>query len=239
MAQLPTSQVTQGQIVDRALKRAGNTKIKALARARLFQILDDLALEYDWPQLIKNVAVTISTDTFSLPTDFLSTPDDDGLTLTSVNGFVVKQPVGQRDRQTFERSRIGSAVTSGTTPRLWTVDYEQGVGIVWPPPSSAVTATLRYKYRPVQVDPDANGGMDFADAFAWFPYTTYLIDALYAWALEYDENGDATTALLKAEQRLDRIRQVAIPTRAQRMDIPLDDEVFTTPYRSSHGRSEW
>src|SRR5437867_3763973 len=90
MPTLPAGRLTRKQVVDLALRRAGNTQLAAApnfdAQTWLNQILYDLAAEWSWPTLMTTTTVAITGPTFSLPADFLKAQDDAGLILTTING---------------------------------------------------------------------------------------------------------------------------------------------------------
>lgn len=236
----PAGVRTRGEIIENGLKRAGNTRIVVEARVRLNRILDDLYLEYAWPFLHIELAFGLVAASFNLPTDFLITVDDDGLSVTSINGVAVSIPVREVDRQTYQRLAQPIAAGSSTTyPLVWNVDrgVAPALARVYPTPTATIQMLLRYKFRPTEPDPTSPGAYDLTVPL--FPYDTYLEDAIYVWALEYDSSPRAEGEGAKLRLHLTNIRNIAIPLRATRTDIPLDDQLFRTPFQGPGTGTTW
>jgi len=224
---LPTGRLSRGTIISEALKKAGNTKLTAAARIKLNRILENLYLEYDWPWLTAAGAFSIGGASFALPGDFLKPADDAALYVTSVNGVAVRHEVREVDRETYER--VLTTDTTADRPTFWCVDYTNSLGLVYPTPVAPVSATLRYKTLPADVDVIQTAAYD-AD-IPTFPYHNYLIDAVYQYALEHDEDLRANEELAKLKLSLAQIRGTSNPLRSQPQTIPLEPSRFRTPPR--------
>lgn len=231
MAATPAGRLNRGTILDHALQRAGNTKLRALARVHLNRILEDLYRDHDWPFLWVSVPVQLGGTVFTLPADFLQSQEDWGLTYIRDG---VRTPIPEVDRTKFV---AGSRQTGATAvaPMIWSADRSQGWGRIWPTPETALTGSLRYKMLPPDADPTNAAAYD-ADVPA-FPWSAYLIDALYAWALDYEQDPRALAWLAPdglLDKQLARIRGTALPARSTPSTLPLDPQVF-----SSGRRPDW
>jgi hypothetical protein len=215
--------MNRGDIITQALQRVGNTtnQLRIQARIRLNRILQDLYLQWDWPFLWRTASVTIAPDgRFALPVGFLKCEDDQALTLAG-------RPLQELDHLTY--AQLARAGVVATQPRIWTIDYAEQVGHVWPSPAAGAGATLRHKILPpdVAVDPPSTYDADIPT----FPWDTYLTDAVLQWAMEYEVDPRANDQLLKNREQLGLIRGATWPERSYRPTIPLDPTVFTTPWR--------
>jgi hypothetical protein len=222
--------MNRGDIVTQALQRVGNTtvQLRAQARIRLNRILQDLYLEWDWPFLWRASTLQIPPGgSFPLPTDFVKAEDDQGLTLTAISGTTYQLPLQEVDHLTF--TQLTRPGVTATLPRVWSIDWGEGVGRVWPLPFATAGATLRYKRLPPDVPENPPAPYD-AD-IPTFPWDAYLSDALLQWAMEYEADPRANDQLLKNREKLGLIRGATWPERSYRPTVPLDPTVFSTPWR--------
>lgn len=219
MAQIPTGLLTRAQIIDHALRRAGNTKpsVRTDAITGLNQILYDLYTQFEWPFLNTTATVTLGS-TFTLPSDFLQSQDDTGLQITIINGQPVRFPMHEVDRGQLE-----AQVPTTGTPLLWHADRLAGLGRVWPTPDAqAYVAMLRYKKLPPALTSDSD--------IPVFPWHSTLIQAVYVWALEYDSDPRSVQESGRYDMMLSRLRQTSSPLRSQSAVVPLDPQVFGPVY---------
>src|SRR5205814_8412844 len=108
-----------------------------------------------------------------------------------------------------------------------------GIGRVFPDPTGHVAAaTLRFKFLPVaDTTPAPENTPTANDALVpLFPYHLFLVQALYVLALEYEQDPRASEERQKVVQQLAAIRGTAMPLRSQPGVIPLDPDVFGTPF---------
>jgi hypothetical protein len=235
---IPAGRMNRGDIIRAALQRAGNMKLlaapagqPALARVKLNRILETLYNEHDWPFLWIDVPVTIGSQ-FALPPDFLQSQDDWGLSYVRFDG--VRRGVAEVDHYTFD-TRGRNVRTTAADPLIWTADRARGIGRVWPTPETAIQATLHYKFLPPDVDP-----LDLPTYDAevpLFPWHDLLIDLVYQWALDYDQDPRAMAWAQMNAARFAAIRGTALPPRSRERTLPLDPHVFG-PRRSYWG-SDW
>ena len=230
MPTLPTGRLTRKQIVDVALRRAGNTQLASGpnfdAQTWLNQILYDLAVEWSWPTLMTTTTVAITGPTFSLPTDFLKAQDDAGLILTTINGGSQRVFLDEVDRYTFEVAQPTNVGTGGF-PRIWHADRNAGLGRVFPDPTgNTIVAQLRYQQLPSDIAVDTSGD----STIPWFPWSWYLVQYLFVRTLEFEADVRAGPERDRANAMLEKVRQAAKPLRAQEPVIPLDPQVFGTPF---------
>lgn len=228
----PVGRVTRGVILRQALQRAGNEQLlvasgtdPALARVKLNRILDTLYNQWDWPFLYTSATVTITGDRFALPTDYLTAEDDFALS------WVLEQQrcfAAEVDRATFELRSRQTSLTRASGPEIWTADRVGGYALVWPLPESPISATLRYKQLPADLDPTDTATYD-AD-IPLFPWSDLLMDMVYQWALEYDHNPRAVLQQQQNDEALMRIRGTALPHQAKASTLPLDPQVFSAGY---------
>jgi hypothetical protein len=232
---IPVGRLTRGEILRSALQRAGNmmllatpqTGAPAIARVKLNRILESLYNEYDWPFLWTQAPVTIGA-TFGLPPDFLQSRDDWGLSYVSVDG--IRHGVAEVDQYTFDtRGRNTRAVSAH--PLMWTADRVQGIGRTYPVPDTALSATLHYKFLPADLDPLDT--VTYDAEIPLFPWSDFLIDAVYQWALDYEQDPRAMGWAQLLGARLAALRGTAIPPRAKERTLPLDPQVFDTGPRRS------
>ncbi|MHA2313063.1 MAG: phage adaptor protein [Candidatus Thorarchaeota archaeon] len=223
---IPPGRLTRGTIIDHALSQLGNTKIKARAREALNFILYDLNTQYEWPHLYTVATVTLTAATFSLPSDFLKTQDDNSLTITADGSITTKQVVLEMDRQQFEALAYPSD-TNGT-PEYWTVDRAADVGRLWPVPNTTLTGTLRYKALPDDVDESDTTTYD-ADTPS-FPWSRHLIQEVFVWGLQYENDPRYQIEEVKRQHQLGVVREAALPLHSTINKIPLDPNVFKTPF---------
>lgn len=235
------SQVSQGVILRQALQRAGNERLllstgssylgadPAPARVKLNRILEDLYRDWDWPFLWTEAPVQFGAS-FPLPEDFDRAEDDWALSWGEQGS---RCWAAQVDRAAFEvRSRNLEAAPGGG-PLIWSVDYATGVARVWPTPDHTIVATLRYKFQPVLADPQIDP-VGFDETIPLFPWADYLMDAVFAWAQEYEQDPRYVQTMQINDEKLKRIRATAIPARSRQSVVPLDPQVFTPgPYRGT------
>jgi hypothetical protein len=233
---IPAGRLKRGDILRSALQRAGNTKLMvapagqpALARVKLNRILEGLYNEHDWPFLWTEAPVSVGAQ-FTLPADFLQSRDDWGLSYVRSDGM--RRGVAEVDRYTFD-TRGRNLRATCEDPLIWTADRARGIGRVWPTPLTALQATLHYKFLPADVDPLDPVTYD-ADV-PLFPWHDYLIDALYQWALDYEQDPRALGFAQLNAARLAQIRGTALPPRSRERTLPLDPQVFDQGPR----RTDW
>jgi hypothetical protein len=236
MATLPPGRLTRQQIRDLALRQVGNPSLDTEAKTWLAQLLHELYLTYDWPFLSVATTVAITGPSFTLPTDFLKPLDDAGETVTgrrstalqvaTVDGLSQIGLVTLRDRATYDALAAGQTLF-GVPPTDWHADYALGQGVVHPNPTGhSVVASLRYKSLPAEPDPS----LEPTDVPA-FPWSLYLVDALFVMGLRYEGDPRTDTEGQKLEKKLAWIRGMAIPRGTTSATIPLDPQTFRPPLR--------
>lgn len=232
---IPSARMSRGAILDQALQRAGNTKIKAKARETLEYKLDELAIGYEWPFLYATTVLTLTGSSFTLPTtngsEFLKAQDDRGLVVTAVDGELQSVVVMEVDPETFSRLAVPTDATANI-PRIWCVNRPGVDASIWPTPTASVVATLRYKFRPAAqpLTPTA----DYDASIPWFPWPSTLIRIMFQWALEWDADPRADVEFQKVwgvGGELDMLREAAMPRHSQSSVVVLDPLVFSTPFR--------
>jgi len=231
MASIYPARWTRGQILQQGLEKAGNTKIRSLARSQLNRILESIYAQWEWPFLYDRAQVTLSTaGTAALPTTFLKFADEFSCQITPAGPTGRYHPIPLIDLLTMNRIHDGVSQTS--IPRYITVEASQTRLIAWPMPVEAIPLELYYKYLPGDVDAsDANAPAYDAD-IPVFPFGMTLALAIEVWALNYDQN------VMVAAQRqrdldgeMDRVRSILIPPKQQPDTIELDPLTFGNPVR--------
>ena len=124
-------------------------------------------------------------------------------------------------------AQIVTASTQATVPEVCCYLYEQNALGIYPSISTTCTANLTYYFLPAQIAIDPTGD----SVVPTFPWHDYLIQALFVATLEYEMDGRADTEGQKREGMLSRIRNIANPSRVSDPIIPLDPQVFGTPFR--------
>ena len=221
MPQLPTGQFDRGTIIDLALRRVGNTAIKSDARQWLDQILFDLYTQFTWPFLLTSTTFSLTTRTFTLPSNFLRTPHDQAHQITAINGSTTRGTIFEVPRPDLETR---PSDTTGV-PRIWTANLALGEGIVWPTPASAQTVAtqLLYYQLPAQLTSDTD--------VPTFPWSQYLVQMVYVRALEYERDQRSVQETQRAQLMLNALRNTAFPLRQLEPTVPLDAQVFSPGYR--------
>lgn len=225
-----TGRRTRRQIIDQALKKAGNSKILAEARVELGRIIENLWLEHEWPFSYRETALVLVAST-TLPTDFLKVESSDtGLRGTSVDGVVDDWPILIVTPTEWRRRAIPRAETA-ERPDFAMVNYSTSTLLPWPIPEGTVRAVLVHKFLLAEVDPADTATFD-AD-IPLFPYHGYLTDALELWAHQYEHN--TTQAAMREAgnaRALSNLLANAIPRDAnQASTLELDPAIFSTPPR--------
>lgn len=226
----PPGRLTRGEIINRALADLGNRNIVADARFQLNAILYDLHTQWEWPHLYTTANPTLNQATFALPADFLKAQDDGALSILTQDGIENFSEVRQVDPRTFNLMAVSRSAEG--TPIIWTVDRNLDVGKLWPIPTNvALTAELRYKHLPADVDETDTATYD-AD-IPIFPWHRHLIKEVFVWGLRYENDPRHDTESILLAQSLSAIRDTAQPLHSQKGVIPLDDGIFSTPFRDS------
>lgn len=236
MPQFPIGRLTRDQIVQRALRKSGNTTLGNAptyeAQIWLNQLLFDLYTQYPLPYQCAETTLALSGLTFTLPSDFLQSVDDSSLAVTTLNGTPTYQLVREVSRREYEDYK-GPGTATASVPLLWHADRNAGVGRIYPDPSpNAAIALFRYVYLPADIAIDPSGDA----TVPIFPYADFLIQALFTEILRYEQDGRANGELQIRELMLQNILNRATPLRAIESTIPLDPNVFD---RVSGGRRDW
>src|SRR6267142_3433042 len=246
-----TGRWTRGTILDQALKRVGNVKIKHLARDRLNRILEELYSQWEWPFLYKVFSFTFPGGNTGgqltifasaiLPDDFLKTEHETtGLRITTVDGNPQNFPVVETDPVTFRRRALPYEQES-QRPLIYYVSYGERFIYFWPRPIQACGATMIYKFLPPD-QPIGNGSVSDPVTVAYdadiprYPWGGHLSMEVEAWALQYDENPRAQEVRAEANGAFDNIRNIALPRASQEQTLPLDPTVFGPVFRDE---SDW
>jgi len=221
VAQVPTGQFNRGTIIDLALRRVGNTAIKVDARSWLDQILFDLYTQFTWPFLLTLTTFSLTARTFTLPSDFLRAPHDHAHQITAVNGATTRGTIYEIPRADLETRPSDTA----GVPRVWTANLSAGVGILWPVPDSTTSTStqLLYQRLPAQLTADTD--------VPTFPWSQYLVQAVYVAALEYERDGRSVQETARREALLNTLRQTSAPWRQHEPTLPLDAQVFSPGFR--------
>jgi hypothetical protein len=244
-----TGRWTRGTILDQALKRVGNVKIKHLARDRLNRILEELYSQWEWPFLYKVSTFNLPGGntggqltlyaSFALPDDFLKTENETtGLRITARDGNPASIPIVEMDPVRFRRRAIPHDLSSSRA-LIWYASYAERIGYFWPRPTETNTVTLIYKFLPADV---AIGSGTDATTTAYdadiplYPWGGHLSMEVEAWAHQYEESPRYEQARADANRAFDMIRNIAMPRASQDQTIPLDPTVFGPAFRPEAGR---
>lgn len=241
---IPTGQLTRKQIIDRALRKVGNTALGTApdyeAQLWLNQILYDVYTQYDWPFCRSTVTgLSLTGSSFSVSgapfvsgEQFLHPAHDVALIVTAVDGTAQGALVREIDRRQFEIITAMNPGVTGTVPEVFCVQQEASTVKVYPSVSGhTVTLSLTYFFLPASIAIDTTGD----STIPTFPWADYLIQAVFSTALDYEMDGRAATEMLKKEAMLSKILKIAFPSRAGEPTIPLDTQVFGSPFRGDAG----
>lgn len=225
-----TGRRTRRQILDAALEKAGNVKIRALARVELLRIEERLYLEHEWPFLYTEATLTLTAST-ALPVNFLKVESSDtGLRGLTVDGVTEDFSILLVSPTEWRRAAIPRDETS-QRPEFAMIDYAGSLLKPWPVPEGTVTALLVYKYLPTE--PDVTDTTTYDASVPTFPYHGYLTDAVEEWALNYEKDyGAAQVKQSQNRTALGMILGTAIQRDAnQASQLELDPAIFSTPFR--------
>jgi hypothetical protein len=247
---IPTGRLTFQQIRDLAVRQAGNPQLgqplttgPSPATLFLVQILYDLHTQYEWPFDFKSTTLLLTTDTFDLPADFYESQDDNALIVLQSNGMQQAQIVQEVAADEFYGMAATQAI--GTIPLFWTVDRENYQGKLFPN-CVGNSSTAQFRYRaipPAETTPPAPQ----ATPEAWiaagaetainavvpvFPWSRYLIQALYVDCLQYERDPRYDLEVQKLEFQKKQVLQGSAVFRASSATIPLDPDVFRKPFRN-------
>lgn len=239
---IPVGQFTRKQIIDRALRKVGNTALGTSpdyeAQLWLNQILFDIYSQYDWPfcrgtvtdQLLTGNSFSVTTAAYitAAGAGFLRPAHDVAMVVTAINGLPQGALVREVDRRQFEIVTALNATVTGTIPEIFCVYQEAGIVKVYPTVSTSVTFSLTYFFMPATIAIDTTGD----SSIPLFPWADYLIQCVFATALDYEMDGRASTEMIKKEAMLTKILKIAFPSRSGEPTIPLDTQIFGSPFRN-------
>ena len=230
-------QLTRKSIVDRACRRAGNTALSQApdyeAQIWLNQILSDLYVQFDWPFLILTQSVSLSGLSFFLGNldtavgSFTRPAHDLGLVVTAIDGAPSSGLIREVDRRTFDYLSGMNSTATALVPDVYTINYQNNYILFYPTISSTITANFSHYVQPAALPIDTSGD----SLIPTFPWSDYLIQALFVAVLEYEMDGRANSEAEKRELMLQRIRNITLPSRSAEPTIPLDVNVFSMPFR--------
>jgi hypothetical protein len=231
MPTIPPGRYTRQRIRDLALNRAGNRALDADATDFLSQHLYELYTLADWPFLYVSASLTITGSTVALPADFVTTVDDHALQILSNDGSPTPNTFALELSPEDLAARSGPGMQAGSPPLYFAVSRSDTTASFFPDPSGHnVQALLRYKRLPPEPLPS-----DEPNDIPVFPYHNYLVQAVFVFALEHERDARAQQEAQNRDTLMASIRRGAAPLRSQRGDIPLDPQVFRSPWRGWSG----
>lgn len=231
MPTIPPGRYTRQRIRDLALNRAGNRALDADATDFLSQHLYELYTLADWPFLYVAAPLTITGYTVALPDDFVTTVDDHALQILSNDGSPTPNTFALELSPEDLAARSGPGMQCGSPPLYFAISRADTTASFFPDPGGhTVQALLRYKRLPAEPAP-----ADEPDDIPVFPYHNYLVQAVYVFALEHERDARAQQEASNRDSLLASIRRGSAPLRSQRADIPLDPQVFRSPWRGWSG----
>jgi hypothetical protein len=187
------SRLTANQLISAALARIGNDTITLDAQVELQNILDRLYEDYRWPFLKVTVTGSLAAgdSTVTLPADFADTWDRQSFTLYDSSGNLIANKI--IPNQEFEL--IDTNSSSSSPFRVWH-DVENGTLVLDHTTSTAMTYRLIYRKLPDAV-------VDF-DAVVTFPNDSILIQSLFCWTLQFEDDDRYQTELTVLDGMLRR-----------------------------------
>lgn len=247
---VPAGRLTFQQIRDLAVRKAGNPQLgvpltngPSPATLYLVNILYDLYTQYEWPFLFKTVPLLLTTSSFTLPSDFYESQDDNSLIILNTNGLQQGAIVLEVAADEFYGMAATQAV--GTIPLYWTAERTTGQGLLFPD-CSGNTSTAQFRYRAIPVPettppPDTNwpvppgvGESAINAVIPTFPWSSYLIQALMVECLGYERDPRYGDEAMKLEKMKKEVLQGSSVFRASSATIPLDPDVFRRPFRNDN-----
>lgn len=187
------SKKTANQIINLALNRAGNPTITADAQVELQLIINRLNEDFWWPHLHTTItgSVTPGQATVSLPADYIDVWNKYGIRLTDVNGNVRTLVLKS------EEFRLRTALdTVSGTPEFAVIDDSLQIWRPLPVPEQAYTYQLVYRRLPAQIS-------NF-DAVVDFPNDALLVQLLFVWALQREDDARFAEQMIVADNMLKR-----------------------------------
>lgn len=239
---IPTGRLTFQQIRDLAVRKSGNPQLgvplasgPSPATLYLTQILYDLYTQYEWPFLNRTTTYSLVGPSFILPTDFYESQDDNALQILSTNGMQESQTVLEIAPDKFNALWATQAV--GTIPIYWTANRETGEGLLFPD-CTGNQSTAQFRYRSIPVDdttpPPTQNETTINAVVPKFPWSRYLIQALYVECLQYERDPRYPLEVQILEKMKKEVLQGSAVFQAQTNVIPLDADVFRQPFRNDN-----
>jgi len=243
MPLVPTGRLTFQQIRDLAVRKAGNTQLgvpltngPSPATIWLTQILYDLYTQYEWPVTMKaNPALALGGTSFTLPTDFYESQDDQSLIVTQSDGQLQASVVLETDNGQY--AMLSATQALGTVPFYWTVDRQNGLGLLFPNCSGHTNiANFRYRSLPITetTPPTTNDESVINATVPVFSNSRYLIQALFVEILQYERDPRYDTEKIVLEQMKKEVLTGLNVLNASSREIPLDADVFRKPFRGDN-----
>lgn len=168
------SRLTGNQIISQGLGQIGNLTITAAAQVQLQVIVDRLHEDYKWP-FTKGFTTGTATQSISVPADFLDLWDRTSfIVFDSDDNKANVRLIGQEEYELQQ-----SVVTSEGVPTTAYYDSVSGALKLDSTPSS-MTYELWYRKKAATIT-------NF-DAVVEFPNDEILIQSIFVWALQYEDD---------------------------------------------------
>ena len=189
---MATSRLTGNQIISSALSRIGNDTITLEAQTELQLIINRLNEDYKWPFNRVTTTGNITTSTVALPADFVDFWDRFSFSMYDSTGSLI--PAIVIPTQNFELSPSASTI-NGTPSTVWH-DVENNQLVLDTTPTTVTTYRLIYRQLPAQIS-------DY-DAVVNFPNDSLLIQLLFVWALQFEDDDRYVQELQVVDKMLAR-----------------------------------
>jgi hypothetical protein len=207
--------LTRDQIVDIALKKAGNTSITALANEWLANLLDRLYEDHRWPFLQKSDSGTLSKGQVSvdLPADFSDVWNTKALVLEDQESGA-RNPLHLLVPDAFD---ILSDPDQEGEPHSAILDLNSLTWRSYPLANRAFTWRLRYKLKPARLA---------SNIAPTFPNDQLLIQGVFADALDHEDDARAKQEFTVLARMVERYKKGKNISPAQGSKVILNSKIF-------------
>lgn len=202
--------LNRGEIVTQGLEEGGNPGITLLANTFLNNFLDEVYAAYDWPFLLKEESITISTSAVSVASLSETYRKTKAIHLDDSDFELQEWKFGFTDL----RRRIRNADRDSQTnePLFFFPDPDTSLDQihVFPVPDKSFPATLWYYFQPAELTADAN--------VPTLPSASLMVAAVADFAARYDRED---TQIIMAQNVRKAVRELRRNIRdfgQQRMD---------------------
>jgi hypothetical protein len=183
-----TSNLTGTEIITQALAQVGNSAIVLEAQVALNSILDRFYTDYRWPFLRETATGSLSASAYdtALPSNFVDVWNKNSFRITDPDASGSDRPIEIMTQSEYEQ--LTYQALPGTPTKV-VFDYEALTFTLYPRPNKTLSYSLTYRKRFVPIT-------DF-DVVINFPNDDLLIQAVFVWALKWEDDDGGAARITK------------------------------------------